>query len=87
MNNMRDVKAGEREAVQAYEITVRKNVESMMVFSNDTRKMVVEQHKLFEILQNHVMMQKNEIGELRQQLASLQQSFAARGTKVYKDGD
>ena len=84
---MRDVKAGEREAVQAYEITVRKNVESMMVFSNDTRKMVVEQHKLFEILQNHVMMQKNEIGELRQQLASLQQSFAARGTKVYDDGD
>lgn len=83
----RKIKAGELQNVQAVEGATRRNVEMILTFSNDTRKMLFELRELFDSLQNHVMTQYAEIGELRGQLAALQQQFYAKGTVSYSDGD
>jgi hypothetical protein len=81
----RKVKAGELENVKAVEEVTRRNVQSGMLFANDTRKMVLELRVMFDALQNNVLNMKNEIAELRRQLAFVQQRQVAGGTKDYGD--
>ena len=81
------IQAGQREAVKSSEEATRRNVEMVIQFSNDTRQMVLELRKLFDNLQNHVMNHHADLGQLREQLAMLQQQFYARGTTSYSDGE
>lgn len=66
---------------------MRRNAESMILFSQDTRKMVKELRVMFDALQKNVMNMHKQLNETRNQLALLQQQFYARGTVSYSDGD
>ena len=83
----RKIKAGELENVKAVEEVIRRNINSMMEFSNATRKMVLEQQKMFDALQANVMNMHNQFNQMREQLTNLQQQFYARGSTSYADGD
>jgi len=78
-----NVKPGEREAIRASERVIRKNVQSGIQFSNDTRKMVLELRVMFDSLQGNVMNMHSDLVELRRQLAILQQQSCAKGTVNY----
>jgi len=81
----RRIKPGELENVKASEEVTRRNVQSGIQFANDTRKMVLELKVMFDALQNGFLNMKNEISELRRQLAFVQQRQVAGGTKDYGD--
>jgi len=83
--NERKIKPGEYQSVKAMEEVTRRNVESGMQFSSDTRKMVIELRTMFDALQKNVLNMKKEIAQLRQQLAFVQQRQVAGGTKDYGD--
>ena len=83
----RKIKAGELENVKASEEVTRRNVESGILFANDTRKMVLELRMMFDTLQRNVMNMRAEQNQMREQLTTLQQQFYARGTVSYADGD
>ena len=85
--HQRKIEAGERQAVKSSEEATRRNVQMILDFTNETRKMMLELRELFDVLQNHVMVMKAENEEYRKQLANLQQQFYARGTVSYADGD
>ena len=86
-NEITTVQAGEIETKKALEYVTRRNVESAIKFGNDTRKMVLELHAMFEALQNNVMNIKNEVNELRRQLSLLQGEFYKKGTVSYSGDD
>ena len=75
-----DVQAGEREAIKASEEVQRRNVISMMQFSNDTRKAVLDLAKIVDALQNKMMTFDKLFQEQRKQIAFLQQQLYQRGT-------
>lgn len=80
-----DVQAGDREAIKASEEVQVRNLKSMMEFTNETRKMVLELAARMEALQNK-MIAMDEQGKTRaMQLANLQQEFYRRGTTSYSD--
>ena len=81
----RRIKPGEYQSVKAMEDVTRRNVQSGIQFANDTRKMVLELKVMFDALQNGFLNMKNEISELRRQLAFVQQRQVAGGTKDYGD--
>lgn len=83
----RKIKPGELQSVLASEEVMRRNVRSVMRFSEDTRIMVKELRVFFDTLQNNVMNLKNDVDELRRQLAILQQMNCSKGTKRYSDDD
>lgn len=80
-------KPGEMEAIRASEHVNKRNIDSCIRFSNDTRKMVRELAALQDTLQNHLINHLNQINELRDQLAKVQQTLYARGTVKEEDGD
>ena len=82
-----NVKPGEREASRASERVIRKNVQSGIQFSNDTRKMVLELRVMFDSLQGNVMNMHSDLVELRRQLAILQQQSCAKGTVNYSEAN
>ena len=84
-DKIRRIKPGEYQSVKAMEDVTRRNVESSMLFAEDTRRMVLELRVMFDALQNNVMNMKNEIAELRRQLSFVQQRQVSRGTKNYGD--
>ena len=79
------VKPGEVEKVKASEEVTRRNVQMILDYTNETRKMLLELRELFDALQNNVMNLRGDVSELRRQLAFLQQKAAAGGTKQYGD--
>ena len=85
MSGNNDPQAGEREAIKASEDVQVRNLNSMMLFSNETRKIVLELAARLESLQNK-MIAMEEQGKVRaMQLANLQQEFYRRGTTSYSD--
>lgn len=86
-NKKKSVKPGEYQSVKAMEEVTRRNVESGMVFAENTRKMVLELKHMFDALQRNVMNMKVQQDQIRNQLTNLQQQFYARGTTSYADGD
>lgn len=84
---VRQIKPGEYQNVKAMEEVTRRNVESAIQFGNDTRKMVLELSRMFDALQANVMNMKRDLDQTKNQLATLQQQFYARGTTSYADGD
>ena len=83
----RKEKPGVYQSVKAMEDVTRRNVESAIQFGNDTRKMVLELRAMFDALQANVMNMKAQQDQIRSQLTNLQQTFYARGTTSYADGD
>jgi len=84
---LRKIQAGELQNVQASEEATRRNVQMILDFTNETRKMMLELREMFDALQANVMNMKKEQEQYRLQLANLQQQFYARGTVSYADGD
>ena len=84
---LRKIQAGERQAVQSSEEATRRNVQMILDYTNETRKMMLELREMFDALQANVMNMKKEQEQYRLQLANLQQQFYARGTVSYADGD
>lgn len=84
-NKKRKIKPGELQSVLASEEVTRRNIESVIQFSQDTRKMVRELLVMFDALQNNVMNMKSDVDELRRQLAILQQQNCSKGTVNYGD--
>ena len=82
----RHIKPGELQNVKAVEDVTLRNVKSNMLFSNDTRKMVLELRVMFDALQNGVLNMKSDLDELRRQLALLQQHQCSKGTVKYDLG-
>jgi len=80
-----DPQAGEREAIKASEEVQVRNLKSMMEFTNETRKMVLELSARIELLQNKMIMMDKQNDERRLQLANLQQQFYQKGTVSYND--
>lgn len=78
---MDKVQAGEVEKVKAAEEVTRRNVQMILDYTNETRKMLLEVREFFDRLQGVVMNLKNEQDELKRQLALLLQRDAAGGTK------
>jgi predicted RNase H-like nuclease (RuvC/YqgF family) len=86
--NARRIEAGELENVKAAEETVRRNVNMIRDFANQTRKMMLELTTMFDALQNNVIQMKAEQDQLRVQVANLQQEFYSKGTVSYtEDGE
>jgi len=85
MKIKRKVKPGELEKVKASEEVNRRNIQMILDFTNETRKMLLEVRTWFDTLQNNVMNLKNEVDELRRQLSFVQQRQASGGTKTYGD--
>lgn len=81
------IKPGELEKMRAMERVVTGNVESGMMFAEETRKMIIELKIMFDALQRNVMNMKVQQDQTRTQLTNLQQQFYARGTTSYADGD
>lgn len=79
----RKIQAGEKEIVLASEEVQTRNITSMMIFGNETRKMIKECVVIINALQNRMISQKTEIDELRRQLSILQGEFYKRGTVSY----
>lgn len=87
MNNIeRKIQAGEVEKVKAAEEVTRRNVQTVISFTNETRKMLLELRQMHDALQNKVIVQDAQLQQMRKQLASLQQLFYARGTASYSNG-
>ena len=80
-----DPQAGEREAIKASEEVQVRNLKSMMEFTNETRKMVLELAARIELLQNKMIAMDQQNEERRLQLANLQQQFYQKGTVSYND--
>lgn len=80
-----NVQAGEREAIMASEEVQVRNMKSMMKFTNDTRKMVLELKTIIDSLQNKMIQMNEQNEERRMQLANLQQQFYLKGTVSYND--
>ena len=74
------VQAGEREIVKASEEVTRRNVEMILQYTNETRKMLLEMRNLHDALQNKMIVQQKEITQLRIQLAGVNQKLYAGGT-------
>jgi hypothetical protein len=81
------VRAGDLQNMKAMERVVRKNIESGMAYTENTRKMILELKVMFDALQANVMNMKAQQDQVRAQLTNLQQQFYARGTTSYADGD
>ena len=79
--------AGDREAIRASEEAIKRNVQMILDYTNETRKMLLELRMLFDNLQGHVINQRTELQELRRQLALVQQKIYASGTVEYEDGN
>jgi len=85
MNKTRKIKPGELQSVLASEEVQRRNINMVVEFSQDTRKMVQELLVMFDALQRNVMNMKSDLDELRRQLAILQQINCSKGTVDYGD--
>lgn len=81
----RKIEAGEVEKVKASEEVIRRNVVSMMMHGNDTRKALIELKTMFDALQGNVLRMNNEMKQMRSQLSVLQGEFYKRGTTSYSD--
>ncbi len=79
--------AGDKEIVLASEEVQRNNIETVIKFNEETRKMVLEVLKMVDALQNRMMMHDKTMDQFRTQLAALQQQFYAKGTTSYNDGE
>lgn len=75
--------AGDKEIILASEEVQRKNIGVAVAHGNETRKMVLELGKIVDALQNQVIVQANQLTQLRNQLATLQQQFYSKGTVSY----
>lgn len=84
-NKVRHIKPGELQNVQASEEVTRRNVQMILEYTDETRKMLLENLNMFDTLQNNFMNLKGEVAELRRQLSFLQQKTASGGTKDYGD--
>ena len=82
---IRHIKPGELQNVKASEDVTRRNVKMILQFTNETRTMLLELRRMFDALQNNVIVMKGDQDELRRQLAILQQQSCAGGTKKYDD--
>ena len=82
-SDSKQIQAGEREAIKASEEVQVRNLKSMMEFSNDTRKVVLELREIIDSLQNRMIAMNTLIDQQRIQLANLQQQFYAKGTVSY----
>ncbi len=85
MSGNNDPQAGERELITASEEVQVRNLKSMMKFTNDTRKMVLELREIINSLQNKMIMMDKQNDDRRIQLANLQQQFYQKGTVSYND--
>lgn len=81
----RKIEAGEFEKVKASEEVTRRNVQSVVQFTNDTRKMVIELRANMDAIQNKMLALNKMLDENRRQLSLLQQQFYAKGTVSYND--
>ncbi len=81
----RRIKPGELQSVLASEEVIRRNVNMIIEYSQETRKMVHELLVMFDALQKNVMNMKSELDEQKRQLAILQQISCSKGTKNYGD--
>jgi hypothetical protein len=80
MNKGDKMDTGEKEMRKAFEEVTRKNVESVISFSNKTREMMRELEERVQALQNMVMNRDNDIKLIKQQLALLQTIAYSGGT-------
>jgi t-SNARE complex subunit (syntaxin) len=72
--------AGEKELRQVFEETTRHNVQAVVNYSEDTRKLVKELQTQIEMLQKTVLTQNGLINGFRTQLANIQTTLYAGGT-------
>ncbi len=80
---LRKILPGELESVKASEEVTRRNINMMIEFEQDTRKMLKELLVMFDALQGNVMNMKSDLDELRRQLAIQQQINCSKGTVDY----
>lgn len=73
--------------MKAMERVVKKNIDSSIEYTENTRKMILELRIMFDALQANVMNMKAQQDQMREQLSNLQQQFYARGSTSYADGD
>jgi hypothetical protein len=83
--NDRRIQAGEFEKVKASEEVTYRNVQSVIQFTNETRKMVLELRTNMDAIQNKMLALNSLLDENRKQLSLLQQQFYAKGTVSYND--
>lgn len=72
--------AGDKEIVQAFEETIRRNVETLAAFSNETREIVRKLEERVRRAEDQVMSRNTDIQQLRLMLANLQAQAFAGGT-------
>lgn len=75
------VQAGEREAVKASEEATRRNVQMILDYTNETRKMLLELKTMHDALQEKVIQMNANLNQFRIQIAGLQQKVYAGGTQ------
>ncbi len=73
---------GEKEQRLAFEEVTRRNVNSMIQFSNETRDLVRTLEQNIINLQNIIMNRDNDITLLKQQLAMIQTMLFSGGTSL-----
>ena len=78
---MDKVQAGQVEKVKAAEEVTRRNVQMILDYTNETRKMLLELREFFDRLQNAFLNLKKRQDEQERQMALLLQRDAAGGTK------
>lgn len=74
------MEAGEFQLRQAFEQVTTKNVQTMIAYSTETRKLVREFEEKITHLTNLMLIQDNTIDELRKQLAIVQGKIYSGGT-------
>jgi hypothetical protein len=84
---MEQIRTGDLENMKAMERVVKKNIDSSIEYTENTRKMILELRIMFDALQANVMNMKAQQDQMREQLSNLQQQFYARGSTSYADGD